>query len=167
MNLAPDAGTSITITVDIQPAITGSFYIELVNPSDIQCSPQSNVNPAPGDFFGNIRSSAPSIQPRDLEQSYHGFPNPFNPDKEKLTLEYYLTGDADVSVTIFTIYGRLVNKVTDNIRKAAGLHADDLWDGTNMTRNRVKSGVYLCVLEVKDVLTGETRRLTRKMALLR
>jgi hypothetical protein len=153
--------------VDISPAITGSFYLELAQRGDVSTSPPATAAPAPGDFFGNLKSGAPSIQPKDLNLSYHGFPNPFNPADKNLTVEYYLANDSLVTLKLYTIYGRFVRALAENSARSAGLHASDFWDGKNTTNYPVKSGVYLCVLEVADQATGVKVKLIRKVVLLR
>lgn len=164
----PAGGVSaMSFVVDISASCTGSFYLELLQAGDVSTAPPASISPAQGDFFGNMRSGAPSIQPRNLELSYHSFPNPFNPDDQNMTLEYYLTNSSRVTITLYTIYGRFVKSVADNLLKAAGLHTDDFWDGKNVTGHIVKSGVYLCVLEVTDMATGERKKLIKKIVVLR
>jgi hypothetical protein len=164
----PASGSAEMIfAVDMSTSILQSFYIELASGGDVSTSPPATLVPAPGELFGNLRSGAPSIQPRDLSRSYHGFPNPFNPERENLTVEYYLAGDSTVTIKLYTIYGRFVRTIAEAALKNAGLHADDFWDGKNATQNSVKSGVYLCVLEVNDLVTGNSVKMTRKVVLLR
>jgi hypothetical protein len=153
--------------VDISPSCAGSFYLELVSPGDASTAPPATLAPAPGDFFGNMRSGAPSIQPLDLSQSYHGFPNPFDPEKNSLTVEYYLANSTKVTLKLYTVYGRYIRTICDAVIKGPGLHMEDAWDGRNETNYPVKSGVYLVVMEAEDQVTGETRRLVRKVVLLR
>jgi hypothetical protein len=160
-------GNSMYFVVDVSPLCAGSFYIELAQRGDLSMSPASTAAPAPGDFFGNLKSGAPSIQPRDLNLSYHGFPNPFDPAKNNLTIEYYLANDSLVTLKLYTIYGRFVRTLSDNSVVAAGLHATDTWDGKNTSNYPVKSGVYLSVLEVADKVTGTKTKLIRKVVLLR
>jgi hypothetical protein len=158
---------SLVISVDISPSASGSFYMEIVSPSDVLTNPPSITAPAPGDYFGNIKSSAPAIIKKSLELSFHGFPNPFNPDKEKLTTEYYLENASGVSITFYTIYGRLVKKLLDNAPKTAGLHTEDVWDGRNAANYTVNSGVFICVIEAKEQSTGIKKKLVNKIAVLR
>lgn len=153
--------------VDISPSIAGSFYLELAAPGDVSTAPPATLAPAPGDFFGNLRSGAPSIQPRNLAQSYHGFPNPFNPALQNMTIEYYLPAASVVTLKLYTIYGRFVRAIAEGSARSAGLQAADVWDGKNASDFPVKSGVYLCVLEVTDQVSGARTKLIRKVVLLR
>src|SRR5208283_5577455 len=104
----------------------------------------SSIQAASGDYFGNMKSSVVSIQQAVLNsQTYHNFPNPFNPDAETTHFEYYLQNSSKVSIRIFTLDGMPVRLLLNAIDKPAGLHNEDIWDGTNDSRQKVLSGVYL------------------------
>jgi len=93
-----------------------------------------------------------------LEQNY---PNPFNPET---TIRYHLPVDAEVSLKIYDISGRLVTTL-ENSRKAAGQHTI-LWSGQTEKGQRVASGIYFYRLHIKDA-SGKASTFTKKMTLLK
>ncbi|MBN2754295.1 MAG: hypothetical protein JXR81_05440 [Candidatus Goldbacteria bacterium] len=105
--------------------------------------------------------------PPALKESFHVFPNPVDPKQSPAVISYHLKNDAEVSIKIFTVTGKHVKTILDKTVKSAGRHSEDEWDGTNENKIEVLSGVYLCVLEVKDKATGSTTKLVKKMAVLR
>ena len=165
--IAPGSTSVFVVRADLSPAAAGGFYMELVSPLDIATDIGASVNPASGQYFGNIRSSAVSVQPRSLELSYHGFPNPFNPAERAMTIEYYAENETEVTINIYTLYGRPVKKVASAAVMPQGLNNSQQWDGTNESGYSVKSGVYLMVLEAKDRVTLQEKKLVKKIAVLK
>ena len=74
-------------------------------------------------------------------------PNPFNPATR---VSYFLPNDADVSVSIYDVSGRLVERLV-NERQPAGEHTVE-WNAS-----RASSGIYFCRFEAAGVV--ETRKL--------
>ena len=105
--------------------------------------------------------------PPTLTQSFHIFPNPVNPKESQAGFNYNLSNESEVSIDIFTINGNHVKTVLDKVLKAAGQHTEDVWDAKNESGMEVLSGVYLCVMKVKDKVTGGAPRLVKKLAVLR
>jgi hypothetical protein len=83
-----------------------------------------------------------------LNQNY---PNPFNPST---IIKYQLPVDAQVSIKVYDITGRLVETLTDDFKKS-GYH-ETLFDGTNYA-----SGIYLYRIVVGDPSTGALRSALR------
>ena len=85
------------------------------------------------------------------------FPNPFNPET---WIPYQLAKDADVSITIYDMRGRVVRELKVGHR-VAGLyqsrHRAAYWDGKNQFGELVASGVYFYTLTAGDFTA------TRKM----
>jgi hypothetical protein len=124
--------------------------------------------------FGNIQlgycpspTSTPTPVPPTLKESFHVFPNPVNPKQALSRFNYNIANDSEVTIEVFTISGNRVKTVADKVLKTAGAHDEDAWDTKNEQGREVLSGVYLCVINVKDKLTGRTTRLTKKLAVLR
>ncbi|MCX8093434.1 MAG: hypothetical protein N3E50_04635, partial [Candidatus Goldbacteria bacterium] len=150
----------ISFDVSLNAAIP--FMIELENPEDIVTDQPATVQADAGDYFGNMKTSLVSIQEPELsEKTYHNFPNPFNPDIEKTHIEYYLSSTSTVTIKIFNLEGKPVKIIIKNVVKNAGLHYEDTWDGLNDRGKKVKSGIYICVLEVNGV------KYIKKIAVLR
>ena len=74
------------------------------------------------------------------------FPNPFNPTTN---LEYILSKDEIVDVSIYDISGSLVRNIYKG-RQSAGYNSV-LWDATNYQTKRVPSGVYFFIVNVSDL----------------
>jgi hypothetical protein len=160
------SGRSIMILINIKNNAQGSFYIELETPAGVNTLPLSSVSPMTGDNFG-MRTKAVSIKGIDLESSFHFFPNPFSPGREQCNIEYYLPAASEVTIKIYTMDGRLVRKLADRAVKGAGLHYEDGWDGQNGARQKVNSGVYLCVLKAINKTTGKETKLMQKIMAVR
>ncbi len=83
-------------------------------------------------------------------------PNPFNPST---TIAFTVPRDAEVSLRVFDVRGRLVRTLVDGVRPA-GQHTVD-WDGRDDRGAGAASGVYLYQLQVGD----ETRH--RRMLMVK
>ncbi len=167
-NLAPFIITGFMVSVDIAPAAAAPFYLELKSGLAVATDQPSSIQAASGDYFGNMKSGVVSLQlPVLTNESYHNFPNPFNPDKEPTHIEFYLKNSSEVSARILTLDGMPVRLILDSAVKAAGLHNEDTWAGLNDMNGKVRSGVYLCVLEVKDQVTGGKTKLVKKIVVIR
>jgi hypothetical protein len=158
---------SFRVVLDVLAAATEPFYVELESDSDLIMNMPASILAASGDSFGQMKSSTLSLQKAKLEDAYHNFPNPFNPDAPagSTHIEYYLANQAEVTIKILTLEGRPVRDLLNKSIKPAGLHYEDEWDGSNGAGGKVRSGVYLCVLEVKDA--GGTKKLIKKIGVLR
>ena len=78
------------------------------------------------------------------------YPNPFNPET---WIPYHLAADADVTVTIYNLQGRLVRQLDLGLQKA-GYYVDKsraaYWDGASEDGESVASGVYFYKLDAGD-----------------
>ena len=82
------------------------------------------------------------------------YPNPFNPS---VTIEYALPqATTQVSIQIYDITGRLINKLVDG-EKTAGWHSA-VWHGNNAIGKQASSGLYLV-----RVIAGDGVKLTKVM----
>ena len=104
-------------------------------------------------------SSFITILSTDAEQTFRNYPNPFGmntqipgeqPGVTRFSFIMNSAGNAELS--IYTLSGRLVRKLTAE-GLAQGLHNDKLkWDGKNGQGRRVVNGVYVAILRAN----GET-----------
>lgn len=73
-----------------------------------------------------------------------------NPAKAQITLNFQLTKETSVDLSIYDIQGRLVKVLVSGI-KQAGIH-DVLWQGLDEKDNRVSAGVYFGKLTVGETM---------------
>ncbi|NQT62932.1 MAG: T9SS type A sorting domain-containing protein [Candidatus Marinimicrobia bacterium] len=73
------------------------------------------------------------------------YPNPFNPST---TIEYDLPEQSEVSLTIYDIAGREVQKLVST-RQALGSYSVG-WNGTNRDGHQVAAGMYFARLQASD-----------------
>ena len=80
----------------------------------------------------------------------HNYPNPFNPET---WIPYHLSEPAEVTLTIYSIDGRVVRRL-DLGHQAAGYYQGKsraaYWDGRNNVGERVASGIYFYTLTTGD-----------------
>jgi len=86
----------------------------------------------------------------------HNYPNPFNPST---TLQYNLSHDEFVTITIYDMLGNLINVLFDGNQKSGYKSIE--WNATNNQGQPVSAGVYLYSIEAGDF------RQTKKMILLK
>ena len=94
-----------------------------------------------------------------LAQNY---PNPFNP---VTTIRFQLPEQSFVTLEIYNITGQKVRTLEQSILNR-GLH-EVVWNARNASDVEVPSGQYFYILSVKNIATGETRRIVKKMLLTR
>ncbi|MEW6557849.1 MAG: FlgD immunoglobulin-like domain containing protein [Elusimicrobiota bacterium] len=91
------------------------------------------------------------------------YPCPFDPSKESIKIRYVLDNIAEkVSINIYDMSGRLVKTIVHNQQKAAGMHEEDTWDGTNYAGEKLANGIYFCEIIAKEfkIDGGQERRYT-------
>ncbi len=105
-------------------------------------------------------SSNEEIAPQSF-QLYQNYPNPFN---GSTTLKYYLAVDAKVSIVVYDILGREINKLTDSFKKAGNYTVN--WNGWDYSKRDVSSGLYFVTLRIQN--NGKNiHRQVRKLMLIR
>jgi len=75
----------------------------------------------------------------ELRQNY---PNPFNPIT---TINYQLSADSDVDITIYTLKGKKINTLINKHQKAGNYEIN--FNGSNLS-----SGVYICRLKAGEFM---------------
>jgi Peptidase family C25/Propeptide_C25 len=82
------------------------------------------------------------IPPVSKVKLYQNHPNPFNPFTK---IEYNLTTESKVKLSVFNVRGQLVKTIVNDI-KPAGLNYE-YWDGTDKFERPVSSGIYYYLLK--------------------
>ena len=103
------------------------------------CGAANLVYKYEGFYQTSVQESKPSV-PQDFE--LYNYPNPFNPST---TIHISLEKSSTVTLTVYDILGNVV-KILHNGKLAAGSHKIQ-WEGTNLNRQEVASGVYFYRLE--------------------
>ncbi len=86
----------------------------------------------------------PQNQPQSVK-IYPAYPNPFNPTT---TISYDLWENADVSIIIYDVKGRIVRNLLETNQSAG--HYEMRWDGISNTHMQLNTGVYFARLNAGD-----------------
>jgi hypothetical protein len=108
-----------------------------------------------GDGITAVQNSEAEFIPSHFELAQN-FPNPFNPET---TIQYMLPEASKVKLAIYNQLGQRIITLVDQ-EQQPGIYSVQ-WDGKNEAGRDVASGVYLYLLEAKEV----TR--VQKLALIR
>ena len=98
-----------------------NFQCEELNWDEGDCEALSNDSISPSEF--------------SLSQNY---PNPFNP---QTMIQFSVPSISDVSINIYDLNGKLVDVIAQGVY-SQGTHRV-VWNGMNLNREVVSSGVYL------------------------
>ena len=113
----------------------------------------------PGDDPGSLSAPAKEVEPVQPTALLSNYPNPFNPET---WIPYRLSDPAEVTVSIYSVDGRLVRRLELG-QMPAGVYSDKeraaYWDGRNAQGEPVASGVYFYTLSAGDF------KATRKMVI--
>lgn len=101
-----------------------------------------------------IQDNAPSVPM--VHHLYQNYPNPFNPQTR---IQYALSKQANVSITIYNALGQKIKTLVDKSQSAGTHHI--IWDGTDALDHAVSNGIYLYKMQAGDFSE------TRKMVLMR
>ncbi len=76
--------------------------------------------------------------------------NVFDPSLgQSTTIRYYFKSDGRVTLKVYTLQGRLIRTLIDDVR-GAGVYSDASWDGKNDDGVTVASGIYLVHIEAPN-----------------
>ena len=93
--------------------------------------------------YGSTGAGRPSVETPEVPEAKSSlvvkgnYPNPFNPET---VIEYSLTEESDVSVTVYNLKGQKVTTLVDE-KQFSGDH-EVVWNGKNSDGENVSSGVY-------------------------
>ncbi len=100
-------------------------------------------------YSSAVRVSINLVTTWQLEQNY---PNPFNP---QTTIRFALPAESQTTLTIYDLQGKLINTLVNELEPAG--QYDITWDATDMSGNRVPSGIYFYRLTAGEF--SESRRM--------
>ena len=107
------------------------------------------------DIYGDESDFSEELKPSTIAL-FQNYPNPFN---AATNISFGVLKRSHVKITIYSILGQLVRKVTDG-EYTLGVHRVQ-WDGMDSNHTPISSGVY-----IYRICTG-TGYLARKMTVLR
>ena len=76
---------------------------------------------------------------------HNNYPNPFNPST---IIKYDIANAGKVSLKIYSVTGALVSELV-NRHQSSGRYSV-VWDGTNLSGDKLSSGIYLYKLQTTD-----------------
>jgi hypothetical protein len=137
------SGTLATLELEAQSEGSDVFALSSVKLTD----KEGNLLPV------EANSTIPFVvlpPPPQVSALLANYPNPFNPET---WIPYQLSNDAEVTVSIYDVSGRLIRKL-DLGRKDAGFYLEKsdaaYWNGANDIGESVASGVYFYHLKAGD-----------------
>lgn len=100
-------------------------------------------------------------------EEVYNYPNPAKSGSTTIRY-YYVYSDPEAEIKIYNIAGELVRKVGDSeITDASENIYEFLWDCKNSSGKDVASGIYIYIVEVKEKSSGETKKVIKRMAVVR
>ncbi len=129
--------------------VAGTSLMTFYNNGDGNLSSEPDI----GSAIEENELEIPQPQKTELSRNY---PNPFNPETN---IEFSISEEAEISLSIYNIRGQLVKTlINSNIKK--GRHQIS-WNGKNESGQTVSSGIYYCKLKNDNMET------VRKMILIK
>jgi hypothetical protein len=86
-----------------------------------------------------------------LQPLVYNFPNPFKVNVQSTSIRYELLESSEVTIEILDLKNNLVKTLFDNVFKRAGVHTEDVWDGTNSNGEPVANGIYFCRIRTQGM----------------
>ena len=100
--------------------------------------------------------TGPTSRSEGAVRLLQNYPNPFSLETQ---IKYHLPSIADVKIFVFNIKGQKIKLLADE-KQSAGWHALT-WDGTDMTGERVSSGIYFVQVVADGYKASRQMTLTR------
>ena len=86
------------------------------------------------------------------------FPNPFS---DQTTFRFNLKEDATISLSIYTLNGKLVKDIIKSEAYKGGFYSNITWDGTDNNENKLPSGIYYMILTTKSDIISKKLTIIR------
>ena len=138
-----EAGTEIIFTGDV--VITGNL-IATINPVCASFSERlTDSNPANSNGTKNEPIAKIEYQKRDLEIDKYYFTRFYpNPADNFTNIEYIITNNSDVNITIYNASGKIIGNIVNNTNQPKGKY-QIRFDAGNLI-----PGLYFCTITTKD-----------------
>ena len=167
---------TVVVMVSFRPgAQHQSFRMALENVRAYDVDPDltltavdEDLNPLPESTL--LTTARVSVIPRDPEEAFITYPNPFGKNQEYANIKFIMESGGDVEIRIFTLVGELVwTRIVQGETPGSHDGANESkyrWDGKNDKGYTVLNGVYLCVLRLKEQ-SGGTKTYIKKIAYIK
>ena len=129
----------------------------IVELTDMYGNPYLNYEATTGVFYieENMSNSETIVLPFKFQLGQN-YPNPFNP---VTTLDYELSKNGLVTITIYDMLGKQVKTLVNQSQEAG--YKSVIWDATNDNGKSMSAGIYFCQIQADGFVQ------TRKMVLLK
>lgn len=110
-------------------------------------------NGAPPNFY--VYAYLP-FNPGDttLNRTPYVYPNPFNPNKERVHFHYVVAQQSKVDIRVYDAAGNQLALVTEDLDTGPGIYDSQTWDGRNYRGTPVANGVYFGRVKIGNKTTG-------------
>ncbi len=99
------------------------------------------LNESTGIWQGNWKVFLASDEIKSVTESF-AFPNPFNPNRNQISIKYALDKQENVSIRIFDFGMNLVRTLIQNAPRSISQNHIESWDGKDESGKVVPNGVY-------------------------
>ena len=166
----PMGTTTHTPTNTATPSLTPTATISPTPAATFTPSPTLSSTP----IFSNTPTTTATISVGSkLITEFSNYPNPFAAPREKTSITYVLTKDADVEIGIYTYLGDCVKRFRFKAGEDGGRGTPIgqrntiSWDGRSGRGVILESGGYICRIIVKPQDHSRTVTQTRKIGIIR
>ncbi|OGS17533.1 MAG: hypothetical protein A2219_04150 [Elusimicrobia bacterium RIFOXYA2_FULL_50_26] len=140
-----NAERGAALVYGMPPSIQGTEYLSPALLGSAQCAsePDQQID-AESPSFG-IFCVAGFLAPERSLDDLSGYPSPFNPERQSITIQYYLLSESNVTIAIYDLLGNLVKTwdiASGGVNARAGLN-QLVWDGRNGHGDIVSNGGYI------------------------
>jgi hypothetical protein len=145
-------GTHSRASFSVAGWVVGDHVVSLVDPPG--CLPDKHATCVSGDGVGKADpewdegywGETASVVPQSTEL-LGNYPNPFNPST---SIQYALSKDTHVILTVFNMLGQRVVTLVNDFQSAG--YKTVVWDGRNDSGSPVASGLYIYTMKAGSVV---------------
>jgi len=106
----------------------------------------SNITSVKSLLFYACLTDIEAHNPGSSDLNLSGSPNPFS---DKAFVSFTLPDEETVNLSVYNLNGQLVRTILHQKNLGSGKYVFD-WSGFNEKGNKVKSGLYYCILSLPD-----------------
>ncbi|HDQ26458.1 MAG TPA: T9SS type A sorting domain-containing protein [bacterium] len=168
VTVTADGTTSAIISLSLAAGASGIYSISVESASHVAAYQDNEpgreifIAAESGSSFP-LESGQSTVSGSSSSLSFSGYPNPFYAGNN-LTLAYYLSDNANVTIEIFDLMGRKIRALLSEAPKPKGARSEDTWDGKNDSGRPVKTGTYLVRITASG---GVNSSAVRKITILK